>query len=443
MKEYDVVVVGGSAGGIPSAVTAKRHYPDKRVLLIRSEEKVLIPCGIPYIFGTVMNTDKNLIPDGVLTKNEIDLMVDETVSIDRAQRTVTTKGGEKVGYDKLILATGSVPLAPPIPGLDKENVFFAKKDVSYLDDFLTKIKRFKNVVVLGGGFIGVEFADELKKRGLEVTIVEMLPHCLMLAFDEDICEECEAILRDRGVNIITDAKLVEVVGDKAIRGVKLSNGQELKADALLVGIGVRPSDELAKAAELKTDRGGIVVDASQRTSDEHIFAVGDCATKACFFTGKPSPMKLASIATIEGRVAGANLFQDRRKNPGVVSVFCTAIGNYTIAIAGMTEKAAREKGFEVITTQTEAPDRHPGGMPGMSKMKVKLVFDKETGVLIGGAARGGPCVGEVINTISACIQNRMTADALAQFQLGTHPAVTASPIAYQLVNAAELAVKHP
>jgi pyruvate/2-oxoglutarate dehydrogenase complex dihydrolipoamide dehydrogenase (E3) component len=178
-----------------------------------------------------------------------------------------------------------------------------------------------------------------------------------------------------------------------------------------------------------------------RTSDPNIFACGDCATKFSFFTGQPSTLRLASIATTEARIAGANLYEISRKNPGALGVFATALGNLTVAIAGVSEKGAKQCGFEVVTAEAESADRHPGKMPGTSKMWVKLIFNKVNQELIGGAVRGGPSAGELINAISALIQNRMRATDIAIFQIGTHPAVTASPIAYQLVNAAEMALK--
>ena len=143
---------------------------------------------------------------------------------------------------------------------------------------------------------------------------------------------------------------------------------------------------------------------------------------------------------MEARIAGANLFGKRRHNPGVVGVFSTVVGDKTFGLAGLSEKTAKECGYDILIGQAESPNRHPGGMPGMAQMKVKLVFNKKTGEIIGGQVRGGHSAGELINTISACIQKRMTADDIATFQLGTHPAVTASPIAYQLVNAAEIAL---
>ncbi|MCI0497374.1 MAG: pyridine nucleotide-disulfide oxidoreductase, partial [Thermoplasmata archaeon] len=135
------------------------------------------------------------------------------------------------------------------------------------------------------------------------------------------------------------------------------------------------------------------------------------------------------------------LFGTRRKNPGSIGVFSTAIDDLTVGMAGMSVRGAVSEGFDVVMGEAEAPNRHPGGMPGMRKMWVRLVFNRINGELVGGAVCGGPSAGELINTISACIQARMTADDIATFQIGTHPAVTASPIVYQLVNAAELALK--
>ncbi|MFH0816056.1 MAG: FAD-dependent oxidoreductase [Methanobacteriota archaeon] len=446
MKNADIVVIGGSAAGVPAAMTARRHYPDKSVMVVRKEKQVLIPCGIPYIFGTVGKPENNLIPDAAVTGAGIELAVDGAKTLDPSKKTVTLDSGEVVAYDRLVLATGSKPLVPAIPGIDKKNVFCIQKDVDYLRGVMSAVDGAKDVVILGCGFIGVELADECKKgRNVNVTVIEMLNHCLQIAFGEEVCKCCQEVEQDlssKGINVITGAKLVEVLGKDAVTGVKLGDGREIKADVLIVGIGVTPNVELAKNAGLAVDKGGIVVDTNMRTSDPSIFACGDCATKFSFFTGQPSGLRLASIATTEARIAGANLYNTRRKNPGVVGVFSTALGGLTVAMAGMSEKGARSCGFEVVAGEAEAPDRHPGGMPGMSKMWVKLVFNKANGELVGGAVRGGPSAGELINTISACIQNKMTADDIATFQIGTHPAVTASPIAYQLVNAAELALKN-
>jgi pyruvate/2-oxoglutarate dehydrogenase complex dihydrolipoamide dehydrogenase (E3) component len=446
MKQADIVVIGGSAAGIPAAVTARRHYPEKSILLIRKEKQVLIPCGIPYIFGTLGTAEKNLISDSILQTNKIELIVDEAKQLSPTEKKVTLASGELVTYEKLVLATGSSPLIPSIPGIDKRNVYPIKKDVQYLQNLLNALKDVKNLVILGCGFIGVEIADECKKNlDINVTIVEMLDQCLQIAFGEEACRCCKEVedyLAKKGINIITGVKLDEILGGDKISAVKLSNGQEIEADALVVGIGVSPSVELAEKAGLAVDKRGIIVDTTMRTSDPSIFACGDCTSKFSFFTGQPSSLRLASIASNEARIAGANLYEISRKNPGVLGVFSTALGNLTVAIAGISEKGAKQCGFDVVVGEAEGPDRHPAGMPGMSNMWVRLVFNKVNGELVGGIVRGGPSAGELINTISACIQSRMRANDIAAFQIGTHPALTASPVAYQLVNAAEMALKN-
>jgi len=175
-------------------------------------------------------------------------------------------------------------------------------------------------------------------------------------------------------------------------------------------------------------------------TDANIFACGDCAEKYSFFSGRPSRLMLASIATTEARIAGANLFNTRCHSRGVIGVFSTIIGEQAFGCAGLTETTAKQEGFDVIIGESTAPDRHPGSMPGAAATKVKLIFSKDNGLLLGGGVSGGRGIGELINVISACIQHRMTAYEVSLFQMGTHPALTASPIVYQLTTAAELAV---
>jgi len=442
MKHTDIAVVGGSAAGITAAITARRHYPEKKQLLIRKEEQVLIPCGIPYIFGTVGGPEKNLIPDEVLAKNGIELVIDEVTEVDREKGEVKTAGGETIAYDRLILATGSLPAMPPVPGFQLSNVFPVFKDVAQLRSMQKALKEVSDLVIIGGGFIGVEFADECKKAlQANVSIVEMLPHCLMLAYDEEFCAQAEQLLDSRGITPITDTKVARVTGEDRVEGVELAGGRTLRAQAVIVGIGAIANVNLAKNAGLPIGpTGGIVVDRTMRTLDARIFACGDCAEKFSFFGGRPSPLKLASIATAEARIAGANLFGTRRENIGTVGVWSTVIGETAFATAGLTESLAARHGYNYVVGAAEAINRHPGGMPGAHPMKVKLVFEKHNAMILGGQVMGDKAAGEVINAISACVQRRMTAEDIAMFQTGTHPALTASPISYQFVNAAEAAI---
>ena len=443
MEKVDLLIIGGSAGGIVTGQTARRQYKDASIAVIRKEKEgqVLVPCGLPYIFGTVGSPEKNIMPDKLLSGSNIDLIIDEVTSIDKQAKTVATASGKSIGYDRLVLATGADPIIIPIPGRDLENVFCAIKDVDYLNGLLRAVAAIKDVIIIGGGFIGLEFGDEFRKKGLNVTIVEMLPHCLELVFDEGFCTLAESQLTERGVSIKTGAKVEAILGEKKVTGVRLAGGEELKADLVFMCIGVRPNTQLAQAAGLEIgETKAVWVDEYGRTSNRDIFAVGDCAEKRSFFSKRPSALKLASIAAQEGRIVGANLLELRRRNEGVVGAFATIIGDSGVGMAGLTETQAKAAGFDVVTSEVKTPDKHPGSMPGAKEFGVKLVFEKATHELLGGQVCGGSTVGEVANVLAALIQSRMTASEVATFQYGTHPFFTPSPLVYPIVNAAELAL---
>ncbi len=442
MKQADVLVLGGLSG-ISAGISCRRHYPDKKVVLVRKEGTVLIPCGIPYIYGTVGGPENNVVPDGLLENNGIELVRGEATAVDREKKVVTMETGEAIGYDKLVFATGSLPMIPPIPGVDKKNVYPIRKEFDYLGAVLEKMKTVKDLVIIGGGFIGVEFADECRKgRNVNVTVVEALPQCLQMALDDEFCAEAKEKLTDAGVKVLVDSKVEAILGGESVTGVKLAGGEELRADMVILGIGAFPNTELAEKSGLELGfKKTIRVDRYMRSyNDPDVFACGDCAEKSSFFTGRPSGVMLASIATSEARIVGANLFSPVHHNCGTISVFSTIINERAFGVAGLTERFAAQNGMNYVVSTDEAIDTHPGGMPNSSKTKLKLIFAKDTGVLLGGAVSGGRSVGEMVNVLSACIMHKMTANDIVQFQMGTHPALTSSPIAYPLVNAACKAV---
>ncbi len=442
MKQTDVLILGGLSG-ITAGISCRRHYPDKKVVLVRKEGTILIPCGIPYIYGTVGGPQYNVIPDGLLEKNDIELIKDEAVDVDREHKIVTLKNGETISYDKLVFATGSLPVVPPIPGIDKKNVYPIRKDYNYLAFVYDAMKSVKDLVIIGGGFIGVEFADECQKgREINVTVIEALPQCLQMAMDDEYCAEAKEKLTETGVKVLVNSKVEAILGDEVATGVRLADGTEIKADMIILGIGAKPNTELAKKAGIELGAfKTIKVDSYMQTyTDPDIFACGDCAEKHSFFNGRPVNVMLASIATSEARTAGANLYSPVHHNCGAISVFSTVINGRAFAVAGLTERLARQSNMNIVIGTAESVDTHPGGMPNSSMIKAKLIFAKETGVIVGGSLSGGRSVGEMINVLSACIMHRMTANDIVQFQMGTHPALTSSPIMYPLVNAACKAV---
>ncbi|GAB6118207.1 FAD-dependent oxidoreductase [Thermoanaerobacter brockii subsp. lactiethylicus] len=440
MIETDVLVIGGSAGGILTALSAKKTYRDKKVTVVRMTEKVMVPCGIPYIFGTLKDTSKNVIADTMLTNAGIDIIIDEVVSIDRENKKVNAKKSGEISYKKLILATGSLPIVPTfIPGHDLENVLTIKKDEEYLKFVQQKINEAQDIVVIGGGFIGVEMAEQVQLLGKNVTIIEVADKLLWQAFDPEYSDMVEATLKDHGITVKTNTKVTKLVGDTKVKEVELDTGEKIKADVVILAMGVKPNTKLAEEAGIKlNERGAIVVDEYMRTNDPDIFAVGDCAEKKCFFTRKNVPILLASTAANEAKIAGVNVFQLRlvRENKGTISAFSTKIYNTAFAAAGLTETQAKAEGFDIVIGEFSTMDKHPGTLPNAKSVKIKLIFSRYSGVILGAQIAGGENVGEMINILSLAIQKGTTASELNTFQVATHPLLTSSPVSYPINSAA-------
>lgn len=445
MKKTDVLVVGGSATGLVAAMTAKSNYPDKSVMVIRKEEKVMIPCGIPYIFSSVGNSDNNILPDGGLVNLGVEILIDEVLSIDTKTKTCKIKKSEDVVYDKLILGTGSLPMIPKwLKGTQLKNVFTIPKNKVYLDDFHEKLKDFKRIVVIGAGFIGVEVSDELNKAGKDITLIEILPKVLGATFDDEFAKEAQELLIARGVKVMTGCGVEEIIGSGIVEKVRLNNGEYVEADAVILSLGYRPNVELAQAMGLQlNDFGFIRADQYRRTSVEDVFAAGDCAEKVDFATGKLSRIMLASTACTEARTAGLNLYELNTLSAfrGTVGIYSTCIGESAFGVAGLIEKVAIQEGFQIVTGTFTGVNRHPGKIADAHKEMVKLIVSKQTGIILGGEVFGGKSAGELTNVIGMVIQNHMTIHDLLMTQIGTQPLLTASPAGYPLIKAAEIVLK--
>ena len=442
MDKYDVVIIGGGPAGVTCAISAHNTYPDKKIAVIRKELIALIPCGIPYTLTSLNSVDENILPDALVEKAGADLIIDEVINKDG--KTLELKSGRKIIYDKLVLAVGPTPLMPPIEGVDKKGVFLVQKDHEYM----TKMRKFaegiQNIVVIGGGYIGVEMADEALRAGKNVTIIELLDHLLGTSMDTEFGDKTREILEANGAKVLLGKKVNSIVANQEVKGVKVDGGENIPADMVIISTGSKPNVELAEKFGLNYDpKHGILVNEYLRTSEKDVFAIGDCAAKIDFFTGEFTDVRLASTAMAEGRLVGSDLFQIKiiRKYIGVLGSFSTKIGGTAFGVSGITEAKARSMNLDYTVGEATTVDRHPGKLPGASKLHLKLIFSRYSHTLLGAQMHGGDSVGEMVNMFSVMILNKMTDMDINTLQVGTHPLLTASPVVYPVITATADAIK--
>jgi NADH oxidase (H2O2-forming) len=442
--QFDVVVIGGGPAGVITALTTKRVYPELSVAIIKEVGDGVIPCAIPYMIRTLSDPEQNRMGDQPLKAAGIEMIIAKAISIDPESESVRLDSGKTVAYRRLVLATGSHPITPSIPGVALDGVLPIQKSLSAMTDLRRRAHESKRVVIMGGGFIGAEFADELTGlSGTAVHLVEIQPKIMSTAFDDELCEEIEKRLSESGVTLHTGRRITAIEGEKSVEAVRLDNDETISTDMVIVGVGAKPASRLAaEAGLLTTDTGAIWVDSYMRTKRHGIFAVGDCALKRDFFTRKEIPIMLASNATAEARIAGTNLLGIRvmRQVQGTISAFSTKVGGVSFASAGMTCRTCKEEGFRSVSATATAPDRHPGFLPGATPMTVKLVFADRSGMLLGGQVMGGDSVGELINMVALGIEKKITVRELEMMQIATHPLLTSAPTVHPLIQAASLAL---
>ena len=446
MKKYDVIIIGAGPAGIITGVTAKKENPEKSILMIQEEDKGLVPCGIPYVFHALDSVDKNAMGPKPFVNLGGEVITDPVIGVDVKTKTVEVKSGNNYLFEKLVFATGSRYVeATFVPGYDLKNVFYIKKSYNYISKLYEQLKDKKSIVVVGGGFIGAEVAEQLVLNpDKKVTLIESEQLCFSKAFSTELSEIATGYLSDSGVDIRTSILVEKVLGkDGEVSGVQLADGTVVEADAVIFAVGYRPNTKLAVDAGLTINKvGAIVVDNYGRTSEKDVFAAGDCSQTLNFITGCLDNIMLASTATAEARVLGYNLFGIKIKNSftGTIGIFSTKIHGFSMAAAGLNEKSAANANIELISATFSDFDKHPATLKSTWPLTVKLYVSPSDGHILGGETWGGKTAGEVINLIGMAIQKGLTIYELISLQLGSHPLLTSAPTKPIVVRAAEVAL---
>jgi NADPH-dependent 2,4-dienoyl-CoA reductase/sulfur reductase-like enzyme/rhodanese-related sulfurtransferase len=423
-----IVIVGGVAGGASAAAKARRVNEAAEIIVLEKGPYVSFAnCGLPYYVGGDIKRKKKLLlvtPELYKNRFNIDVRVGhEVVDIDPRARTVqvrTAAGMATETYDKLILATGGEPVRPPIPGIDLANVF----TVFTVDEAEAIAASFgggvRSAVIVGGGYIGLETAEALLKRGVRTTLVEQLPQ-LIIGFDPEFSLPVERHLQELGLNLLLGKTLKAIHGGQAVTAVELADGTRLDADIVIVAAGVRPRLELARKAGLAIgEAGGVVVDAAMRTSQPDIYAAGDIVESLHLVSGKKVRIPLAGSAVKQGRVAGANAAGGSLFFKGVLGTAIAKVGELTVASTGLSEKEARRLGMNYYVAYSPTPD-HAAYYPGAKRLILKLVIEQFTGRILGAQGVGFGGVDKRIDVLSTAIYGRLTVFDLENLDLAYAP----------------------
>ena len=416
-----VVIIGGVAGGMSAATRLRRINEDAEIIVLERGGAVSFAnCGLPYHVGGVIPNRGALVlqqPAQLKKRFNIDVHLrTEATAINAAAKTVSVKDLEsgatmEIGYDALVLSPGSTPFRPPIPGVETAHVLWNLDD---MDRLIAAAETATSAIVVGGGFIGLELAENLVHRGIRTTLVEALPQ-LMPTLDVEMAWPLVERARFKGLDVKLQAQVTEITAE----GVTLASGEHLGADFTVVAVGARPNTELAIAAGLEMgDAGGVRVDEQQRTSDPHIWAVGDVAEK-------PRPdghslVPLAGLANRHGRLAADSIMGRPAK---AVTAFGTSIvGFFGIAAAstGYTERVLKGKGRAMRVIHTH-PINHAGYYPDASQMAMKLIVDPETDAILGAQVVGEEGVDKRIDVIATAMAAGLTASDLMDLELSYAP----------------------
>lgn len=425
-----VIIIGGIAAGMSAAAKLKRMSPNDEVIVYEKGDIVSFgACGLPYYAGGFFDDSNEMIARTAeeFRKTGINLFTNhEVLEVDFDNKKLRVKDLIQnmiieESYDKLMIASGASSIIPPIKGIDSENVLTLKS----MDDgnklrALMENENLKRVTVIGAGFIGVEAVEAAKKRGKEVTVVQLQDRILAEVFDEEITNLLEEEIRKHDVNLLLDETVMEITTAGKATNIK-TNKREFETDIVIVATGFRPNTAFVKNEKLEMlKNGAIVVDKYGRTSIEDVYAAGDCATINSVITNKPIYVPLATGANKLGRIVGENLAGANNEFQGSLASSCIKVMDMEAARTGLSEKEVKALGFD-YKTKFITDMNHTSYYPGQTKIYVKLIYDAHTKVIYGGQVAGYKDVVQRCNVIATCIFAKMTTAQLGMLDLSYAP----------------------
>lgn len=408
----NVLVIGGVAAGTKTAAKLKRENRDFKVTLITKGKDISYAgCGLPYYVGGIIENKSDLIvntPESFSNLTQVEVITDtEAISIDRDNKFVTARNIEtgeekKFNYDKLVIATGADPVKPPIEGIDLDGVYYMRTpaDAIAVRDVI-EAKEVKRAVVVGGGFIGLEVAENLHEMGVRTTLVEAAPHILP-GFDDEVCTYVEDELLDNGIMVLTREKLTSIEGDGKVSKVR-TDKRAMKADMVVMAVGIRANTAIAEKCGIELEANKTIkVDEYMQTNDENIYAVGDCVTVKNILNNKPAWSPMGSSANKEGRCLAKTLAGDKTAFEGVLGTGIVKLLNLSVARTGLTEKEAIESGYDVESVIVPIDDK-AHYYPDSKLIFIKLIADKSTEKVLGAQIFGEGNVDKQIDVVATSI----------------------------------------
>lgn len=425
-----ILIVGGVAGGATAAARLRRLDENAEIILFeRGEHISFANCGLPYYIGGVIQKRQALLVqtvEGMSKKFALDIRnLTEVTRIDREHKKVIAKHvstGEvyEETYDILILSPGAKAIVPPIEGINEANNMYTLRNIPDTDLIKAAVddQNPKKAVVIGGGFIGLEMAENLAHRGIEVTVVEMANQ-VMAPLDYEMASIVHKHLKDKGVKLILEDGVKSF--SQAGRKITLSSGVELESDITILSIGVRPENELASSAGLQIgERGGIVVNEYLQTNDEDIYAIGDAIQVKDYLFKHETMVPLAWPANRQGRIVADNIYGKKTPYKGTLGTAIAKVFDLTVATSGHNEKTLKKLGIAYESVHIH-PVSHAGYYPGASPISLKLLFNKEDGTIYGVQGVGKDGTDKRIDVVATAIKGGLTVHDLAELELSYAP----------------------